>query len=501
MLKQDAIEDILDCPTLPSLPAVAVRVIELTRDDNVSLDELALTIQNDQGLASKVLRTVNSSYYGLREKCGTIRKALVVLGLNAVKSLALGFSLVEALKTPPDEEDPFDYLAYWRRGLYTGVGARSVAAAARCREADEAFLAGLLQDVGMFAMMEGLGREYLDVYLAAGGRDHRKLAGAELEAFELTHAEIGAMLTNRWRLPDDLVVPVRYHENASAAPKEHATIARAVALGNIAHDVLTDEEPAKAVAAFRRQCLKWFEIEKDVADGLLDEIARGAAEMSSLFQLDTGTKANAAKVLEEARELSVEMAFAREKEREETLESLTTGEDRFDPITGMLNAAAGQSLFNEVFAEAKQGLGTFSTVRVVLTGLPAFEGLEAIEADRQVIAAVVILKKHFDPMGGVVVRTGDNRFDVCVSGGERDAVVKIADRFKDEVLSTRDSWAPSGSGHGPIGVSIGVACYDRSTSGVFGRAEHLTIAADRAAMAAEAAGGGCVRVFRPRAAA
>ena len=96
------LEEILSCPNLPSLPAVALRVIELTSNVNVSLKELAETIQNDQGLATKILKTVNSSFYGLRQRCSTIDKAIVMLGLSPVKSLALGFSLVESIDDPAD---------------------------------------------------------------------------------------------------------------------------------------------------------------------------------------------------------------------------------------------------------------------------------------------------------------------------------------------------------------------------------------------------------------
>ena len=122
-MDHDLLEEVLSCPTLPSLPAVAIEVIELTRDVNVEMDRLAATIQNDQGLSAKVLKTVNSTYYGLRKKCGTIRQAIVVLGLSAVKSLTLGFSLVSSIDLK--DKDGFDHNEYWRRGLFTGVAAVS----------------------------------------------------------------------------------------------------------------------------------------------------------------------------------------------------------------------------------------------------------------------------------------------------------------------------------------------------------------------------------------
>src|ERR1051325_6151536 len=147
-MNPELIERILRCPTLPTLPAVAVRVLELTGDESVSLERLAEEIQNDQALAAKVLKTINSSFYGVRRPCGTISQAMVMLGLSAVKSLALSFSLVSSIGFGDDE---FDHVAYWRRGLYTAAAAKIIAREVGRAFEDEAFLGGLLQDVGMMA--------------------------------------------------------------------------------------------------------------------------------------------------------------------------------------------------------------------------------------------------------------------------------------------------------------------------------------------------------------
>ena len=165
-MNKDFLDQILNSPELPSLPAVAVRVIEMSSDPEVRMADLAATIQQDQAIAAKILRTVNSSFFGLREKCSSIEKALVMLGLGPVKSLVLGFSLVRSLEG--DENDPFDYVSYWRRGLYTGIAGKLIAANIRYPKQDEAFLAGLLQDVGMVAMYRALKDEYLEVCQRVG---------------------------------------------------------------------------------------------------------------------------------------------------------------------------------------------------------------------------------------------------------------------------------------------------------------------------------------------
>ncbi len=112
------LEKILSSPDLPSLPKVAMELLELTRDPDVELMEIARLVQYDPALSSKILRTVNSSYYGLAEPAPTIKRALTYLGMNTLKSLVLGFSLIDVTK---QSQNGFDLIDYWRRGLFSAA--------------------------------------------------------------------------------------------------------------------------------------------------------------------------------------------------------------------------------------------------------------------------------------------------------------------------------------------------------------------------------------------
>src|SRR5687768_10445097 len=119
---------IRDTSSLPSLPAAALRVLQLTRDNDLSLDELAGTIASDPALSSRILRAVNSTFYGLPQKVASVQQAVALLGIQAVRTLVLGFSLAGSMKKkagPPGTG--FDHLAYWRRSMYAATAARLVA--------------------------------------------------------------------------------------------------------------------------------------------------------------------------------------------------------------------------------------------------------------------------------------------------------------------------------------------------------------------------------------
>ncbi len=505
-MNAEMLERILRCPSLPSLPAVAVRVIELTQCREVRLHELAAVIQNDQALAAKILRTVNSSFYGLRRRCSTINQALVMLGLSTVKSLALGFSLVTSLGNEGDEGDPFDYIGYWRRGLFTAVGAKCVAKALGRTFEDEAFLGGLLQDVGVMAMYRALEREYLVVMLNAGG-DHRRLARAELEAFELQHADVGAMLCQRWKLADELIMSVKYHERPTAAPPEHADLVRCVALGNLAHDILTDADPTAALRTFQSRAQSWFGVIATDADDILRRIGSGAREVSSLFRLDVGGYADADAILDEAQAKLAGMVSPGEGEANHgfSLAGLVSDGDEVDALTGVLGRRELMARAEKAFERSRGGGLPASLLHVRLDAfddLAARLGTEA--ADAILVETALLLGEHFEPLSGSICRWENATFAVLLDGVARPEAVRHAAEFRARLEQAGERWRlPAGGADATLRVtsSIGLATVEPATASLFGKVQQLMTASARAMDAASGSGGNCVKAFTPRAAA
>ncbi len=492
-MDHELLEEVLSCPTLPSLPAVAVEVIELTRDPEVKLEQLAATIEHDQGLASKVLRTVNSSYYGLRQKCSTIRQALVVLGLSAVKSLALGFSLVSSVKRKGDD---FDYDTYWRRGLFTAISARSIAKAAGCPFEDEAFLAGLLQDIGMVALYESLGGRYASILEQTGG-DHSKLCRFELAALELQHPDLGAMMAQRWKLPEELVLPVKYHERPSAGPVGAVgDLVRSVGVGGILADALLAEEPLTSMRRFREKAKSWFRIDDETADEILREVTAGTREMAKLFDIDAGEIRDAEELLTSARDRAVELAIERPvvPESDDGDEALLLDSPRYDAITGLVNNTAFPKLYNSFFDDAVSSDEPISLVRVSIEQLVGTNSMSTSETSKLVVAAAMLLRKHFEHTGAVIARIGPMSFLVAIRA-PRTSATRSADAFRKEFAAAAEEWST------PARATIGVATRDYETAGTYQRPTILHAAAAQALKAAISSGGDCVKFFTPRKAA
>lgn len=305
-----ALEKVFACPNLPTLPAVAMKVLELTNKPDVQLKEVASVIENDQAIATKVLRTINSSFYGLSRRCGSIQQALALLGLQTVKGLVLGFSLARSLDGGGEKEVSFDFLTYWRRCMYCAAAARHIAVVTRRCDPDEAFVASLVQDIGMVAMWRAFGDRYLQTVDSAG-KDHRRLVNLERKALELDHAAVAGEMTMRWRFPEQIVESVRFHHNSQAASMEATQLARTVELAGMASSIILGEsnKPDDAVNRFRAAANEWFDIKNNMPLSMLQIFSDKAQELARMFGLNVGETPDIERILAEAEKIRTEQSL------------------------------------------------------------------------------------------------------------------------------------------------------------------------------------------------
>lgn len=497
-MNPDVLEKVLSCRDLPSLPAVASRVVELTQKDQVSFRELAETIQNDQALAAKILRTVNSSLFGLRKRCSSINQAIVMLGLSAVKSLALGFSLVGAIKDSGGES--FDMVDHWRRALHTGVAAKQIAALAGVPNQEECFLGGLLQDVGMVALHKALGRPYLAAISDAEG-DHRKVAKCELDAFQVQHPDIGALLAQRWKLPEELVMPIKYHERPTAAPSEHSAICRAVGLGNIAAEFLVAEEPAPILRRFYERAEQWFAIDKGRADEILKAIGNATKEVARYLAVPTGGVVDAEEVLERARKELSKIAVPEPVDAARVPAPGQSADGGTDDLTGLASRLKFDQTLVAAFEQARVGTAVAAVALLDIDGLSALNMACGEDAGDNVLVVLAgRLERSFAPARGLIARLEGGRFGVVLSKLSRSEAVKLCESARlyasaDPIkLVTGRSGAPS---EVRVTLSAGLVHLDGPMAQRFEDAGEVVEVAAKALGAAKRAGRNAMRVYAP----
>jgi len=211
------VQKITDLPTLPHMMATITRLMQEPR---TSAEELGRAIATDPALASKVLKLVNSAFYGYPGRIKTITQAVVILGFSTIRNVVLTTSVLKAFGGPSGTKG-FDVEEFWRHSLLTGALAKSLALEKDAPFTEETFIAGLLHDMGRMVLGQKLAPEFAKV-----AEYHAKHGGqwlaAEMAVLGLTHGEIGGWLARRWNLPLPFAEVMEFHHRPPELSPEEA---------------------------------------------------------------------------------------------------------------------------------------------------------------------------------------------------------------------------------------------------------------------------------------
>lgn len=194
---------IMDTKTLPTLPGVITKLNALSENDKASVQEMARIVASDQVLSARILRLANSPSYGFY-RVSTISNAMILLGVNVVKSLALSSSIFEIMEK--------NSIGLWEHSLGVATAANITAKKLGIPEVEEIATAGLLHDIGKVIIGLKCTDEMLDIRHAIE-TDELYILEAERQILDTDHAEVGGWLAKSWYLPDKLSEPISYHHN------------------------------------------------------------------------------------------------------------------------------------------------------------------------------------------------------------------------------------------------------------------------------------------------
>ncbi len=209
MDKDQFLKELNRIPDLPTLPVVAVKVNEMLQDRYVSVGVLSETIQKDQAMVSKILKLVNSAFYGFQSKIRTISHAITILGFNTVRNAIVSVGVVSAFSNRK-LYGGFDIKDFWTHSISTAVVGKHLAEKSRLASPDEVFVAGILHDIGKVVLAE----YFADLFAKLWEKIHEKgvtFQEAEKEILPAGHAQIGGLLAKKWKLPLSLQGAITYH--------------------------------------------------------------------------------------------------------------------------------------------------------------------------------------------------------------------------------------------------------------------------------------------------
>jgi putative nucleotidyltransferase with HDIG domain len=234
---------------IPAFPESVHRVIELTSSLDTPPKEIVAVIEHDPILTARLLKTVNSPYFGLAREVAGIKQAVVYVGMNTVKNVAITVATAGAL--PRTSKAGLDINALWMHSMRVGVIAKLVAKRVGVGANDLAgyFVAGLLHDIGKIVFGEYLVEDYKKVMAAAEADPSQSFRAHEQAVMGIDHAELGALVAEKWKLPADLIQAIREHHRLvedTEAVADAGPTTLGVCFGNLAAHYLEAQLSAEA---------------------------------------------------------------------------------------------------------------------------------------------------------------------------------------------------------------------------------------------------------------
>ncbi len=194
---------------LPTLPAVALEVGQLLEDYNTPVEEVCETIEKDQAMVPRILKLVNSAFFGLRSNVSNISHAVVLLGFNTIRNAVVSVAVIRAMPGRKQLRG-FDVTQFWSHAVSVAVTSKHLAEKSHLHYAGDAFTAGLLHDVGKLVMFLYF-RDLFSGVWSRAAREGCSFYAAEQREGVITHAQIGAYMAQRWQLPKRLVDAIAFH--------------------------------------------------------------------------------------------------------------------------------------------------------------------------------------------------------------------------------------------------------------------------------------------------
>lgn len=215
---------------LPTLPVVIRQILSLIGNPRSNMGQIAEIISKDPSISGRVVRLVNSAFYGMRGRTNTIQKAVVILGVNTVKNITLGASVIKTF-----ENDPGPFVAvrskFWTHSFAVAQASKLLAQKLKYAEPDDYFIAGLLHDIGVLIMDQFFHNRFIEVFKRSS-MNKEGLTESELVVTGSNHCVIGEFIAQKWKIPPFMAHVMRYHHSPLALPMEAAADADKI---NVVH--------------------------------------------------------------------------------------------------------------------------------------------------------------------------------------------------------------------------------------------------------------------------
>jgi len=452
-MTQTILDHLQKAENLPSLPTVAMEILKLTRDPDSTVDDLAEVIRNDPALSAKILKMVNSSMFGISRQVTSITQAVSLLGMRTVKVLSLSFSVMDLTKSNEDEGTSFDYDTFWRHSLTSAVAGRLLAEQTKKALKEEAFVGGLLSDLGMIAACRCAPDLYNPV-LKKWSELGRWDVSVEHELFGLTHARMTSELLSHWGLPDTLCAAIGTHHGEGVdeiddSARDLSNLIRGAA--QIAA-LFCGDVPSDQIDECKQFCMKLTGIEEEKIETLLEQLADHVQETASLLSIKIGETVTYDQLQMQASmqlaQLSMEAEIERnataKKEEESRLRADQLQDENkailevasTDGLTGIANRASFDKRLLEEIEKACTARDSLSLIMMDVDHFKKFNDDYGQRAGDEVLREVADRVRKTAEGIGYAFRYGGEEFAVLLTQQATNQALQLAEEIRRDIEST-----------------------------------------------------------------
>lgn len=309
-IKVDSLDSLLKgVAALPSLPAIALRIIQEIKKDKSSLNDLADIISYDPALTAKILRIANSSFYSLPYKVDSIERAVHILGLEALKNIALSFAIVKGFKRNPVDE--FDHELFWKRSITSAVSAEMIATKLNMKREDT-FVTPLLMDIGVLVTYLVRPDDYLRV-INKKKATNMSTSEAEVSVYGFDHQDVGSEILKKWGLPESIYMPIAYHHKKKDCPADLKNMVDILMLSDIMSSVYHGNKSSRKFNELKQLLQDKLDITDSEVSEFVDLIANKTVEILTSFDLEVGDMKPYSQILQDANEELGKLNFSYEQ--------------------------------------------------------------------------------------------------------------------------------------------------------------------------------------------
>ena len=430
-----------DIPKLPTLPGIAMKILEAVRKEDACLKELSDILSKDPSLSAEVLRAINSPFYGLSTKVTSVSHAVNLLGINTVKSLALSFSVVKNFET--DNPNGFDYLGFWKDSLIGAVSAKILSGQILPHFSDDAFFLGLIHNLGLLVISQLMP----DQYSLIVNEKERSLCSdheAENQILGFNHMELGAYIVDSWGLPKNFSTPIRYHHEADklvTKDKSIETITKILQLSSLFIELnnLKDKRFYMAVAQLEFLTSKYGFQEIIQIELVTKQIHEQTQNVFPLFEIEIAEEKDYLGLIEEARNelISLSSNFMQQVcEQKKMIESLSEKALR-DALTDLPNYRAFQETIEK---EVQRGNRYGHNLCLIIVDIDHFKKVNDTYghlAGDHILKVVAYYLQNALRGSDLIARYGGEEFAIILPETSKSDGLIVAERLRETVASLK----------------------------------------------------------------